>query len=573
MQTAVLSLRGFPLYEQISLNKPPLLTWWLQLFFHIIGPTVEAARLAILLLSTLGLVTLGALAAPWWGHWAGPLTLLCFLLLPDSLVRGTFATHDIPGMTLMIAALFAATLFRHQHLWAWAALSGACFGLGVGIHPLLIYMLAPVGLVLLSTAVLAKQWTQILITVALFGCTVVAVTLAWFITVTWDGFAYWVINYNTAPLDATLSTVAAKNGQKIATAFQEQIILVLAAVCGGYLLWRQRPYRFWVGISLIWLIVTVITLSQLQPMWEHYLFFITYPLVLLAGGGLMAAIKQFRQRATAVKILSGLTILLFAIFAISNLLKDREWGIWPEEHRKIQSFLQSELEPGSFIISDEPFLVFASGHLVPPSIADSSTKRIATGFLGLTDVVNATLRQQVPYGLWGDGRFQQLPALTTWAESAMTRQKNLDNLTFYHFENIPLEQQLSARLEPGIYLLGYTIHPSASNDTLTMTLFWQTEVRLPADYNIFLHILDDQGHLLTQYDGDPLQGWLPTTAWETDVVVPHTAVIPLPPDIPASYTIVTGMYTWPDVVRLAAFNQDGSPLPQDLIPVTTVTTP
>ena len=82
--------------------------------------------------------------------------------------------------------------------------------------------------------------------------------------------------------------------------------------------------------------------------------------------------------------------------------------------------------------------------------------------------------------------------------------------------------------------------------------------------------MDEDGNLISQYDADPLAGWLPTSEWEVGVVVPHTAVISLPPDTPHNITLVAGMYTWPEIVRLPAFAADGARFPNDLIPITTL---
>lgn len=570
MQTAVLAARGFPLYEEVVLNKPPLLIWTIQLFFELGGATVISARYAILLLSTLGLVFLGALAASWWGRWAGPLTVICFLLLPESLVRAVFVTNDLPGMMLMLAALWAASAFRKNGRLRRAAASGLFFGLGFGVHPLLVFMLAPVALILIRTTVTPLRWRSLVLTGVVFGGTAVLVTAAWLLLVDWDGFVTWVIDYNRAPLDATLAAVAEKNWQKIGQAFQEQIGLVLLALPSTlWLLW-QRPTRFWATISLLWLGSTVLVLSQLNPMWDHYLLFLSYPLVLLASGGVATAVSQYKYGRMATRVTATFIGLFFVVFAINGLSSPREWSPWTPELAQARDFLVNELEAGTMIISDEPFLIFAAGHLVPPGLADSSSKRIATGFLQASDVINARFLQQTTYAFWGHGRFQQLPELNEWAQARAIKQTEIGQFTLFQFKSLMPEQPLNARLEPGIDLIGYTIHPQTTAQELHLTLFWQAVREQTADYKIFVHLLDENGNQVAQLDADPVGGWLPTSSWAVDVVVPYTAVIPLPADTATSLTVVTGMYTWPDIVRLPALDTAGNRLPNDLIPITTL---
>lgn len=575
LQTAVLAHEGYSLYDPVVLNKPPLLVWWVQMFFALAGPTVSAARLGVLLLNLIGLAALGALAAAWWRHWAGPTAVLLFLLLPEALPRLASVTPDLPAMSLMLLALLAAG--RAGKRWGLTAVAGLFFGLGLGVHPVLLFMGLPIGLALLGQNRKANASWPAMIRVnlsglLLFGLMATAVTLLWLAIVDGEGFRHWVITYNRAPLDATLTAVAAKNGSKIAAFFRQQGALALLAAFGAALSPLAAPNRrFAVLVCLVWLAAALFTLQSLQPMWEHYLIFLAYPLVLLASGGLATAVADLRHRPgptrnrlrTILPLMAAGLLLLF--YAAANLAAARPWGTWPPGYQETVAGLQKELEPGSFILTDEPFLAFAAGLRVPPSLADSSTKRIATSFLQPVDVINAHLAYEVRYGLWGNGRYQQLPSLTTWAESASTSSRPVGDLRLYTFAVLTPTHRLVSRLEPGIHLRGYGLHPAAAGQSPAITLFWETAVPLPADYKIFIHLLDGRGNLVAQQDADPLGGWLPTGRWAPGVVVPHTAVIPLPPEAAPPYTLATGMYTWPDVARLPAFQADGTRWPDDLV--------
>lgn len=571
LQTAVLAHQGHALYDPIVYNKPPLLIWWVQLFFTLAGPTPAAARLGLLLLNTAGLAALGTLAAAWWGRWAGPTAVLLFLLRPDTLPRLTSVTPDLPAMSLMLLALLLAARFPGR--WPAAAVAGLFFALGLGVHPVLLFMLVPMGLAWVSH----RDLTALVI----FGLTAVLVTLLWLLLVDVEGFRQWVIIYNRAPLDATLSATAAKNGQKLLAFWRAQWALAALAGISALLLWlankHQSPtthHRYPITVCLLWLTAALFTLSRLQPMWEHYLIFLVYPLLPLAGGGLVTAVKTLSavapKHSARPMLLPLFTGVLGVGFLAVNLAAPRPWGEWPPGYQAALDYLQRETAPGSFILTDEPFLALAAGLHTPPTLADTSTKRMATGFLQPAEVINAQLRDGVRYGLWGNGRFQQLPAISTWADSAATQQTVLGDLTLYHFNVLTPTHTLNTRLEPGIHLRGYTLHPTADAHTLVVTLFWKAEVPLPADYKVLLHVLDSQGHLIAQADGDPLGGWLPTSAWAPGVMVPYTAVILLPPTSIPPFTLAAGMYTWPEGARLPAFQADDSRWAHDLIMVTDV---
>lgn len=581
LQTAVLAHQGHALYDPIVYNKPPLLIWWVQLFFTLGGPTPAAARLGLLLLNTAGLAALGTLAAAWWGRWAGPTAVLLFLLLPDTLPRLPTVTPDLPAMSLMLLALLPAARFSGRWRGAAAAVAAAVaaataglfFALGLGVHPVLLFMLAPLALVFINR----RDLTGLVIV----GLTAVLVTLFWLLLVEGEGFRQWVIVYNRAPLDATLSATAAKNGQKLLAFGRAQWALAALAGISALWLWpankHQSPtthHRYPIIVCLLWLAAALFTLSRLQPMWEHYLVFLAYPLWLLAAGGLVTAVKTLSavapKRSARSMLLPLLTSALGVGFLVVNLAAPRPWGEWPPGYQAALDYLQHETAPGSLIITDEPFLALAAGLHTPPALADTSTKRMATGFLQPADVINAQLRDGVAYGLWGNGRFQQLPAISNWAGAAASQQTTLGDLTLYHFNTLTPTHTLNARLEPGIHLRGYTLPPSADEHALAVTLFWETEIPLPADYKVLLHVLDSQGHLVAQADGDPLGGWLPTSAWAPGVMVPYTAVIPLPPTSAPPFTLAAGMYTWPEGARLPAFQADDSRWAHDLIIVTDV---
>lgn len=593
LQTAVLAHHGYPLYDPIVLNKPPLLVWWLQLFFAFAGPSLTAARLAVLLLNTMGLAALGALAARWWGRWAGPTAVSLMLLLPETMLRANAVTPDLPAMSLMLLALLAAAGAAHGKRAAHGQrrlviTAGLFFALGLALHPVLLFMALPIALALAVRPDLKGLKTHSAPNLILFSATAVATTLLWLLFVDWPGFHQWVITYNRAPLDATLTAVAARNGQKIIAYLRDQWPLLLLAGSGSLLLLTppstkhkgqktkdkghpRTGYRLPLTTCLLWLTIALFTLSRLQPMWEHYRILLAYPLLLTAAGGVLTAIKKARAgpgRAGPCLRSSGpllLCLLSLLCFLVANLTAPRPWAEWPPGYPEALAQLQSETEPGAFILTDEPFLAFAAGLQPAPSLADSSTKRIAVGLLQPTDIFNAQLQYGVQYGLWGNGRFQQLPTLTAWAEATTARQTDLGALTLFHFDVLTPTHPLHARLEPELHLRGYRLHPPPDAHTVHITLFWEAAATPAADYKILLHLLDGHGNLVAQADGDPMAGWLPTSAWKAGIVAPYTAVISLPTLSTPPYTLVTGMYTWPEAARLPAFRPDGSRWANDLV--------
>ncbi len=103
-----------------------------------------------------------------------------------------------------------------------------------------------------------------------------------------------------------------------------------------------------------------------------------------------------------------------------------------------------------------------------------------------------------------------------------------------------------ARLGEAIALRGYSVAPETvrRGDILQVTLFWEA-LRTPLGrYKVFLHLVDEQGHIVSQFDGEPGHGMHLTTGWRPKdgvfpdrygVSVPHTLV-------PGEYRLLVGMY-------------------------------
>jgi hypothetical protein len=82
-------------------------------------------------------------------------------------------------------------------------------------------------------------------------------------------------------------------------------------------------------------------------------------------------------------------------------------------------------------------------------------------------------------------------------------------------------------------------------------LYWHVLQSPDADYTVFIHVLNDRGELVAQFDSPPGGGTAPTSGWRIGETLRDTYPLPLPPDIPCgTYSVRVGLYTWPAVERL-----------------------
>jgi hypothetical protein len=112
-----------------------------------------------------------------------------------------------------------------------------------------------------------------------------------------------------------------------------------------------------------------------------------------------------------------------------------------------------------------------------------------------------------------------------------------------------------------ISMLGYELGSSKAQggDSLQFMLYWQGQSLMNVSYKFFVHVVDEQGHILTQHDDIPGAGALPTTGWLPGEVVTDTFDLPLPKDAaPGRYQIQVGFYDSATGLRLNASDAKGS---------------
>ncbi len=88
-------------------------------------------------------------------------------------------------------------------------------------------------------------------------------------------------------------------------------------------------------------------------------------------------------------------------------------------------------------------------------------------------------------------------------------------------------------------------------DRLVLKLYWQAVAAPSADYTVFVHMQDADGKILTQHDGQPSGGQLPTRAWPPGYLLADTVVLNLPPSLPSgTYRLIAGLYNAATGARL-----------------------
>jgi hypothetical protein len=83
----------------------------------------------------------------------------------------------------------------------------------------------------------------------------------------------------------------------------------------------------------------------------------------------------------------------------------------------------------------------------------------------------------------------------------------------------------------------------APGQTITVTLLWQAQQPVSADYTVFVHLLDRAGGRWAQHDAQPLSNLYPTSRWAAGEMVRDRHPLNLPTDLPPGrYFLRVGLY-------------------------------
>lgn len=110
-----------------------------------------------------------------------------------------------------------------------------------------------------------------------------------------------------------------------------------------------------------------------------------------------------------------------------------------------------------------------------------------------------------------------------------------------------------------IKLMGYRWQ--TKTDELLVTFRWLSMMNLETDYKLFVHLQDNAGAIVRQYDAMPCNWQCPTSLWRSGQSIDDEAKIPLWGLPPGDYRLAIGLYNSIDGQRLPVKNEAGSVFP------------
>jgi hypothetical protein len=111
----------------------------------------------------------------------------------------------------------------------------------------------------------------------------------------------------------------------------------------------------------------------------------------------------------------------------------------------------------------------------------------------------------------------------------------------------------------GVVFMGYEVAGEASpGKALEVWLAWWVRDDPPPgkDYHFFVHLLDEDGGLRSQYD---VMGF-PSGSWRAGDMVLSRFLVPIPQNLQTGcYQVWAGLYSYPDVVNVSFLDVAGNP--------------
>jgi hypothetical protein len=218
-------------------------------------------------------------------------------------------------------------------------------------------------------------------------------------------------------------------------------------------------------------------------------------------------------------------------------------------------FVHLRGQDGSLVSQDDypplknlyPTYYWSGGQLVP----DPRTLSIPG------DVGPAWYRLEV--GLYGSDGDQRLPVVDA-SGSEDGDSSILDYVWIGETTGLAPTYRVGANLGNEVQLLGHNGVPRLveAGQSLRLALYWQALTGMDNDYSVFVHLVDGGERVLAQHDGQPLDGFYPTSFWDVGDTVPDQVNLTVGTSVPAGeYELVAGMYLLDTRERLPVLDESG----------------
>lgn len=429
-QTLLAMASGHTLYSQIFYAQPPLFMLSVYPAFALLGGTLWSARLGVALVSLFGLLGAFLLGRSLAGRVGAIAALL--LLIANPLYTDLSQTLEAEASSTAFSLLAVALIY----LW-WenpAGIAGLCFAvltgvtLALGMLGKLLGVTVIIPIALLALARLWLDWkvktrrASSLVGIVALAAAALLVLLAFMLP--------FASNFGSLYQDVVAFHLVAKsvygshqsaNLLTIGAYLIAEPVLILAALYGLFVALLRRDWL--VAPLLAWFIITLYLLWAQVPLFPRHMVALVPPLIGLALMGLRSPMPPLSPLSwltpAALSKLSRstwMTLLALALILLSVGLDARQDRAYYHTQQvrandgnaqleaRIASDIDRVVAPGQLIITDGQFIAALAGRNTPPSLVDTSSVRITSHYLTLSQLEHEAAQPQVQAVLFFSGR-------------------------------------------------------------------------------------------------------------------------------------------------------------------------
>ncbi len=422
---------GQALYQQIFYSQPPFFLFSIFPTFMLLGQTLSAARLGIVLISLTGLIGAFLLGKALNGRIGAIAALLLLIMNPLYLRESQTIQAEAPSAALSLLAVGLVYLWweRPDDITGLCLAALGAITLALSILSKLLAFSALVPIVLLM---LIRSWQimqqapetrlrsarSIIVGIAAFIITIAILILPF--AGSFQQFWYGVVSFHT-----TAGTVFKASQSGNLTLIENMLLSLtsLAALYGTVVALLRRDWR--VLPLLAWFLATLFILWRQTPLFSHHLVALVPPLIGLAAIGigplpqLPLDKKGIMSTGVILSLVSLLVILVASVQGGRDIVQyyhtQQLSNATIQQQNKVIKDLQAATQPGQLVVTDGQFITALANRNTPPALVDTSSVRIGTGYVTFQQLVQAAKQPQVHAVLFYTGRLtKEIPAFHTW---------------------------------------------------------------------------------------------------------------------------------------------------------------
>ena len=308
-------------------------------------------------------------------------------------------------------------------------------------------------------------------------------------------------------------------------------------------------WMVWIGIPVLLSAIFVLRFSYFYP---RLLIFVVPAILLPSAAGLEWLLRrQVRVGVTIVTLIAVSWVGTLQLQYSRSTDLDEDW-------RPLIAAFASHQRPGDLVIHSYDWI---EGYLY--SYLQSGSEPDYLHYVkGEEDVLASAVANHnrmwfmdylgSPFNVGNQaGEIIRSRAAAAYSKGFGNAHLTLFILPSYVLNTFDVASASSARFESGIGLQWTPVEAEVNNgDAIAVELVWQAPENTLPQYQVFLHVVDRVGRLITNRDSGPVNDLRPTHSWAPHERVPSLHALLLPADLPeGSYQIRTGLYDLDNGIR------------------------